>query len=191
MSLQQKNFRPLPALLICADLQQDELDGGAVPGRCDEAVRRCELLLACWRSHHWPVLHLKRIARASWFEASPAGSDWIDGCRPMPGELAFEHALPSGYSSSRFAEYMRSVRPETSIFIGLSLDQTILSSTIDGFHRGYRHHVVTDAVDTVRQPPASRDTLVTVLNCYSSSILSSGLLVSERAGRAGDFENEK
>ena len=190
MFLQAKNFRSLPSLLICADLQRDEVSSD-MPGRCDDALDKCALLLARWRDNHWPVVHLKRIARASWFEASRARSDWLNGFRPMPGELVFEHALPSAYSSSRFTEYMRNVRPETSILAGLSLDQTILSSAVDGFHRGYRHYVVTDAVDSVRQSPAFRDTLVSVLGFYSSRIDASGLLVpGERAARARGIANE-
>jgi nicotinamidase-related amidase len=176
----------LPPLLICADLHRDEL-GDNLPGRCDVALAQCRKLLAHWRQSHWPVLHLKRIARAAWFDPALAGSDWIDEFRPLPGELAFEHALPSAYSSSRFVEYMRNVRPETSIIIGLSLDQTILSSAIDGFHRGFRHHIVADAVDTIRQPSASRDMLVTVLGSYTSTVRASGLMTpGERTITAGD-----
>lgn len=179
-------FKPLPALLICANLQRDELDP-AGPDRCDDDLGRCRLLLAHWRQCHWPVLHLKRIARAAWFDPELAGSDWIDEFRPLPGELAFEHALPSAYSSSRFADYMRNVRPETSIIMGLSLDQTILSSAVDGFHRGFRHHIVADAVDTSRQPADARDVLVTVLGSYSSIVRTSGLLApGDRIIAAGD-----
>lgn len=191
MFLQAKSFRSLPSLLICADLQRDEVSPD-MPGRCDDTLDKCALLLARWRENHWPVVHLKRIARASWFEASRSRSDWVSGFRPMPGELVFEHALPSAYSSSRFTEYMRNVRPEISILAGLSLDQTILSSAIDGFHRGYRHYVVTDAVDSIRQSPAVRDTLMSVLGFYSSRIDASGLMGSgERAARTGGIANEK
>lgn len=186
MSLSPQDFRPLPPLLVCADLQGDEL-GPDTRGRCDDTLDKCRRLLAHWRGKHWPVLHLKRIARASWFDLSHAGSDWMQDFRPVPGELTFEHALPSAYSSSRFVDYMRNVRPERSIMVGLSLDQTILSSAIDGFHRGHRHQVVADAVDTTRQPPSSRDTLVTVLGNFSSTIQTSGLLTpDERAERAGE-----
>ena len=71
-------------------------------------------------------------------------------------------------------------------FMG-SLDQTILSSAVDGFHRGFRHQIVADAVDTVRQPPASRDVLVTVLGSYGSTIRTSALITpGERIITAGD-----
>lgn len=184
--MNQLQFRPLPPLLICANLQRDEFDPVS-PDRCEDVLDQCRLLLGHWRQRHWPVLHLKRIARATWFAPELAGSDWIDEFRPLPGELTFEHALPSAFSSSRFADYMRNVRPDTSIIMGLSLDQTILSSAVDGFHRGFRHHVVADAVDTVRQPPASRDVLVTVLGSYVSIVRTSGLITpGDRITTAGD-----
>jgi nicotinamidase-related amidase len=174
---QHLQFRPLPPLLICANLQRDEA-ACDLPGRCDDALAACQALLARWRAQRFPVLHLKRIAQDAWFDASR--SDFLDSFRPTPGELSFEHALPSAYSSARFAEYMRSVRPEASVFVGLSLDQTILCSAIDGFHRGHRHQVVGDAVDTVRHPPAARDTLLAVLGAFSSTFDASGLLAPGR-----------
>ena len=170
-------FRSPPPLLICANLQRDEADCDQ-PGRCDEALSACRALLARWRELRFPVLHLKRIAQDAWFDVSR--SDFLDGFRPTPGELSFEHALPSAYSSARFAEYMRSIRPETSVFVGLSLDQTILSSAIDGFHRGHCHQVVGDAVDTVRHPAAARATLLTVLGAFSPTFDASGLLAPGR-----------
>ena len=156
MSLQAATLsRPLPPLLICANLQRDELDVDT-PGRCDDSLDQvpaaaCALAGASLAGAAPEANCARRVVRG----LARARSDWLDAFRPMPGELVFEHALPSAYSSSRFAEYMRNVRPETSIFAGLSLDQTILSSAVDGFHRGYRHHIVADAVDTSRQPPAS------------------------------------
>lgn len=129
-------------LLICADLQQYHLETRDDP---DEAIARCRSLLDHWRSKRWPVVHLKRVAQAVSFGASPERADWIDGFGPQPGELMFEHALPSAYSSARFTDFMRSVRPRSHFLIGCSLDGTLLSTVIEGYHRGYRHCVIDDA----------------------------------------------
>ncbi|MDN5001799.1 isochorismatase family protein [Bradyrhizobium sp. GCM10027634] len=142
-----------PLVLICADLQVEYL----IPGRRhvvlddDAATMRCLGLLALWRSNLWPVMHLKRIAQAAWFNPSSRLTDWMAEARPRPGEMTFEHPLPSAYSSSRFADYMSSVRNLRCVMTGFSLDETILATIVEGFHRSHRYQVITDAV-ACRQP---------------------------------------
>src|SRR6185437_15312308 len=72
--------------------------------------------------------------------------DWIAELRPRPGEMAFEHPLPSAYSSTRFTEYMSNMKNIRCVLSGFSLDETILSTVVDGVHRSHRYHVVGDAV---------------------------------------------
>ena len=142
-----------PLVLICADLQMEYL----IPGRRhvildgDAAILRCLELLALWRSNLWPVMHLKRVAEAAWFDPSSRLTDWIAEARPRPGEMTFEHALPSAYSSSRFADHISNLRNVRCVMTGFSLDETILATVVEGFHRSHRCRVVNDAV-ACRQP---------------------------------------
>lgn len=142
-----------PLVLVCADLQVEYL----TPGRRhvildgDAATSRCLELLTLWRSNLWPVMHLKRIAQAAWFNPSSRLTDWIAETRPRPGEMTFEHPLPSAYSSSRFVDYMSSIRNLRCVVTGFSLDETILATVVEGFHRSHRYQVVVDAV-ACRQP---------------------------------------
>lgn len=101
-----------PSILVCADLQIEYL----TPGRRhvildgDGATARCLELLTLWRANLWPVMHLKRIAQAAWFNPASRLTDWIAEMKPRPGELTFEHPLPSAYSSSRYVDYMNWAR---------------------------------------------------------------------------------
>ncbi|MBC9876179.1 isochorismatase family protein [Bradyrhizobium sp. INPA01-394B] len=137
-----------PLVLICADLQVEYL----IPGRRhvildgDATIRRGLELLALWRSNLWPVMHLKRIAQASWFNPSSRLTDWMAEAKPRPGEMTFEHPLPSAYSSARFADHMSSVRHLRCVMTGFSLDETILATVVEGFHRSHRYRVISDAV---------------------------------------------
>lgn len=142
-----------PPILICADLQAEYLtpgrrhvvvDGGAASARCLE-------LLALWRANLWPVMHLKRTARAAWFDPDSTLTDWIAEAKPRPGEMTFEHLLPSAYSSSRFADHLSSIRGVRCALVGFSLDETILATAVDGFHRSHRYQVIADAV-ACREP---------------------------------------
>jgi len=137
-----------PPVLVCADIQTRHLGDEGIGGR---EASRCLALLELWRAELWPVLHLKRIAQAEWFDPASDVTDWVESFRPRPGEMVFEHPLPSAYSASRFAEYMASMRGVRCLMAGCSLDETILATVIEGFHRGHRFRVVVDAV-TCSQP---------------------------------------
>jgi nicotinamidase-related amidase len=65
--------------------------------------------------------------------------------------MTFEHPLPSAYSSARFVDYMSNIRNVRCVLAGFSLDETVLATAIDGFHRSHRFQVVADAV-ACRQP---------------------------------------
>jgi nicotinamidase-related amidase len=137
-----------PPILVCADLQTEYLTEGRshVISDAEAITSRCTALLSLWRDNLWPIMHLKRIAHAAWFNPASNLTDWIAELKPRPGELAFEHPLPSAYSSARFAEYMSNMRNIRCVLLGFSLDETILSTVVDGFHRSHRYQVVSDAV---------------------------------------------
>jgi nicotinamidase-related amidase len=137
-----------PPILVCADLQTEYLTEGRSHAITDaEAITsRCLELMMLWRANLWPVVHLKRIAKAAWFNPASNLTDWIAELKPRPGEIAFEHPLPSAYSSTRFAEYMSHMKSIRCVLLGFSLDETILSTVVDGFHRSHRYQVVSDAV---------------------------------------------
>jgi nicotinamidase-related amidase len=141
-------FEDDPPILVCADLQTEYLTEGRshVITDAEAIMSRCLELMTLWRDNLWPVIHLKRIAQAAWFNPASNLTNWIAELKPRPGELAFEHPLPSAYSSSRFAEYMSNIRSMRCVLLGFSLDETILATVIDGFHRSHRYQVVSDAV---------------------------------------------
>jgi nicotinamidase-related amidase len=137
-----------PLILVCADLQIEYLTEGRshVISDAEAITARCLQLMTLWREHLWPVMHLKRIAQAAWFNPASNLTDWIAELKPRPGELTFEHPLPSAYSSARFAEYMSNMRGIRCVLMGFSLDETVLSTVVDGYHRSDRYQVVSDAV---------------------------------------------
>jgi nicotinamidase-related amidase len=142
------SFHDDPPILVCADLQTEYLTEGRshVISDAEAITARCLELMTLWRDNLWPVMHLKRIAQAAWFNPASNLTDWIAELKPRPGELAFEHPLPSAYSSTRFAEYMSNMRSIRCVLMGFSLDETVLSTVVDGFHRSHRYQVVSDAV---------------------------------------------
>jgi nicotinamidase-related amidase len=136
-------------LLLCMNLQKGHL----IPGRrhmmvgTDDVLTACSAIIDGWHARQWPVVHLKRISRAAWFNPANSMSDWLETYRPRPAELVFDHPLPSAYSSARFAAYMAEIGTAMqTVIIGFSLDESILATVIDGFHRGHSLRVTGDAV---------------------------------------------
>ena len=171
-----------PPILICADLQMEYLTEGRghVVADAEAVISRGLELMALWRNNLWPVLHLKRIAQAAWFNPASHLTDWIAEFKPKPGELTFEHPLPSAYSSTRFAEYMSNMRNTRCVLLGFSLDETVLSTVIDGFHRSHRYQVVSDAV-AGRRPGVGdaalyKQAVVRVIGNYAGVLSSSELV---------------
>ncbi len=111
-----------PPILVCADLQTEYLTEGRshVITDAEAITSRCLELMTLWRNNLWPVMHLKRIAQAAWFNPASSLTDWIAELKPRPGELAFEHPLPSAYSSTRFAEYMSNMKNIRCVLLGFS-----------------------------------------------------------------------
>ena len=179
-----------PPLLICADLQVEYLTEGRrhVISDADRVTSRCLELLAAWRNNLWPVIHLKRIAQAAWFNPASNLTDWIADLRPRPGELSFEHPLPSAYSSARFAEYMANMKNMRCVLSGFSLDETVLSTVVDGFHRSHRYQIVSDAVACRRAGVGDAATykmaVVNVIANYAGILDSLELTESNRASAA-------
>src|SRR3979409_985892 len=171
-----------PPILVCADLQTEYLTEGRshVVSDAEAITSRCLELMTLWRDNLWPLMHLKRIAHAAWFNPASNLTNWIAELKPRPGELTFEHPLPSAYSSTRFAEYMSNMKNIRCVLSGFSLDETILSTVVDGFHRSHRYQVVSDAV-ACRRPGiddvASYKAVVTKVIGNFAGVLESGELM--------------
>jgi nicotinamidase-related amidase len=174
-----------PPILVCADLQTEYLTEGRshVITDADAITSRSLELLTLWRGNLWPVMHLKRIAQAAWFNPASNLTDWIAALKPKPGEMTFEHPLPSAYSSTRFAEYMANMKAIRCVMLGFSLDETILSTVVDGFHRSHTYYVVGDAV-ACRRPAngddaaAYKEAVVKVIGNYARIQGSSDLIAA-------------
>ena len=76
-----------PPILVCADLQTEYLTEGRshVITDAEAITSRCLELMTLWRNNLWPVMHLKRIAQAAWFNPASNLTDWIAELKPEAG----------------------------------------------------------------------------------------------------------
>jgi nicotinamidase-related amidase len=93
--------------------------------------------------------------------------------------------LPSAYSSARFAEYMANMKNVRCVVSGFSLDETVLSTVVDGFHRSHRYQIVGDAVACRRAGVGDADSykmaVVNVIGNYAGILQSSDLTETSTA----------
>src|ERR1035437_4861061 len=87
-----------PPILVCADLQTEYLTEGRshVITDAEAITAHCLELLTLWRGNLWPVMHLKRIAQAAWFNPASNLTDWIAGVEPRAGGVPLEPPPPAG-----------------------------------------------------------------------------------------------
>jgi len=145
MHLQTSGAQRSPPLLISSDLLHAYTTERLRHGAWD-ALSTCAQLLDLWRQNTWPIAHLRTIPGRPSTVATVAANERTDDLKPRPSELIFEHVLPSAYSSARYTDYMRSMPDTLCILIGFSLDETILATAIDGFHRSHRYQLVPEAI---------------------------------------------
>jgi len=174
-------FRVSPTILVCCDLQEDcsPVDAGA-----GQVTTACSALLARWRGLRWPVAHLKRVAERQWEAPAP---EWLSAFKPRPDEMTFVHHLPSAYSSAHFEQYMHSLRDIACVLIGYSLDETILATAVEGFHRNHRYYLASDAVACTTLPSedadAYRRAVIAVIQKFSGTFQAAGASRSQSRGR--------
>lgn len=147
----------LNPLLICMDLQREFTAAGRPHQIHDpaRAIANCIKLQSRWREQLWPIAHLKRTATAAYFNPASNLTDWLNELAPLSGELTFEHALPSAFSSAKFADFMRHIGALRCFVSGFVLQESILATVVDGFHRGIQFDVVSDAVDGTQNTMAA------------------------------------
>jgi nicotinamidase-related amidase len=135
-------------LLLCVDLQNEFLAEGRPHSISDakKIIANCQDVLIGWRRKMWPVVHLKRIAKAAYFNPASNLTDWVNDAKPLPAEMTFEHPLPSAYSSVKFSEYMANIDKLRCVVIGFSLEVSIIATVIEGFHRGDRFELLHEAI---------------------------------------------
>jgi nicotinamidase-related amidase len=138
-------------LLICIDMQKEQQVSrrGFSAEELDTRLSTCAEILHKWRERNRPIVHLKRVAQAAWFNPASSLTGWIDGWSPLPGEEVFEHSLPSAYSSRRFSEFMDNLGNTTCHMLGFFLEEAVLATAIDSFHRSHDMRVMERAVFSV------------------------------------------
>ncbi len=132
-------------MVVFLDLQLEYVSEGRPPfiAAAIPAVTKCASLLKRVRQLKLPIAHFRFIQSTQEFNRASAFSLTIDDVRPRANEYVYEHSLPSCFSNKAFAELMRNVEAPKLLIAGIG-ERAMLSTVIDGYHRGCIISVVHD-----------------------------------------------
>ena len=145
--LRRKATAPLVAMV---DLQKEYVAKGRasyVEG-LEHCLTHCRTLLNVARELGLPIAHFRQADRGHYFNRLTHFSKWIDGFEPRANEHVYERHLPSCLSNDSFAKLISGVDEPRIIFAGLTGEQSLLTTAIDGFNRGWRSTFVIDCSAT-------------------------------------------
>lgn len=141
------DWDPVP-LLVMLHFQKEFI----TPGRRYEishsapVISAAKALLNAWRGQRLPILHIMRVQASHWFNRAAPFSDWIDDLRPQPAELLFESNQVSAYTSEDVRRYIHEIRSPMIVLAGMTLNEAVMSFTIEAGSRGHNVLLAEDAV---------------------------------------------
>lgn len=165
--------------LIVIDIQKEY----TTPGRLfylhgiEPSLKKAkELLEFCRSQKNWAIAHVQHFRKESgaggiFNRETPEFSDFVEGFEPKVDEYYFEKSIYSCYSNPKFAQFMEERKHEPIYLIGYGTTKCVLSTAIEGFHRGHRSLVVVADATLAKAEPGftESDLHKTMLTVIQSS----------------------
>src|SRR5574341_98816 len=127
--------------LLIIDIQNDYFPGGAlevVGARA--AATHAATLLAAFRQHARPVIHVQHIAAragATFFLPNPPGAEIHQSVRPLPDEPIFQKHFPNSFRDTPLLEHLRGGGISRLVIAGMMthmcIDTTVRAAADLGF----------------------------------------------------------
>lgn len=133
--------------LVVIDIQREYI----APGRrfqiqgIGPSLKNAYTMLRHARDHGWPIVHVQHLQEGDLFNRSSDTSDFIDGFVPETGEVVAVKGNYSSFSSPAFVNFAADHPNHELVIIGYGTTMCCLSTIVDGYHRGHRFALVTDA----------------------------------------------
>ena len=146
------------AAIIGLDLQNDMLEGGALPcKRINRLFGPLDRLFAEARRRGVPVIYVCDSHRPDdeelkiWEDHCIEGT-WgagiIDELTPKPGDYVVKKSYFNGFVQTDLQELLDRLEVGTLVFVGWRTHVCIAQTAIEAFHRGYRVIIAGDGVDS-------------------------------------------
>lgn len=121
-----------------------------------------KLLEFCRTQSNWSIAHVQHFREGEgatiFSRHTPEFSDFVEGFEPKINEYYFEKSIYSCYSNPDFALFMEEQKNEPIYIIGYGTTKCVLSTVIDGFHRGHHSLVVVADATLAKAEPGFNET---------------------------------
>jgi nicotinamidase-related amidase len=138
------------AALLIIDVQKgfDDLYWGTRNN--PNAESNIVLLLAKWRKHGLPVIHVKHCSTNPRSPLRPElpGNEFKDEVQPLPEEKQFSKSVNSAFIGTGLAEYLRDHNISSLVIVGLTTDHCVSTSTRMASNLGFGVTLIADATAT-------------------------------------------
>jgi nicotinamidase-related amidase len=153
MILNEEEIWMQTALMII-DMQRGMHRERHAPSNNPVAEDNIAALLAAWREHGRPIIHvahLSRVEGGSFF----IGSDLVrfqDRFAPQAGEPAFEKKVPDAFSNSGLERWLLARNIDHLVIVGVSTNISVEGTARSASDLGFAVTIATDATFTFEMP---------------------------------------
>ena len=137
--------------LILIDFQEEYQTPGRdfYIQRIEESLQKSSQILGFARKNGWKIIHVKHYRQHAQgdelFSKESPYSDYISEFKPSENEKEIIKYLYSSFSAPEFEQELQK-QPDSPIFIiGYNTAICVLSTIIEGYHRGYKMTLLKDA----------------------------------------------
>lgn len=138
--------------LVLIDLQNDYFPAGTMElVGADAAVAQASRLLADFRRHARPVVHIQHIARrpgATFFLPGTAGAEIHASVRPAAGERVVTKHFPSAFRETTLLEDLRALGASKLVFAGMMTHMCVDTTVRAAADLGFQCSLAQDACAT-------------------------------------------
>jgi ureidoacrylate peracid hydrolase len=134
-------------VLVVIDVQKEYTTEGRpffIPG-IDASLAKGLSMLEHARKNQWAVFHVRHLQEGNIFSPKSEFSDYVNGFEAKANEREFTKANFSCFSDPSFSSALSDYRDSSIYIIGYGSTMCCLSTIIEGYHRGYKMHLVSDA----------------------------------------------
>lgn len=172
-------------VLLVIDIQKEYATKGRpfhING-IEQSLANAILVLDHARKNNWEIIHIKHLQDGNIFNVNHNESNYIEGFKPMDNEKEFIKRNFSCFSNPDFAIYCEQFKASKIHVIGYNSRMCVLSTIIEGYHRGHYFALVKDASnaksDDERTEEVMHSTMVSVLSVFAD-ILSTNDLINTK-----------
>ncbi len=138
--------------LIIIDIQNDYFPGGRMElVGAEAAAQRAKKVLASFRDHNLPVIHIRHISTrpaATFFLPGTSGSEIYPSVAPLPGEAVFVKNFPNSFRETPLLEHLRGLGVDKLVLAGMMTSMCVDATARASFDLGFQNVLLHDAMAT-------------------------------------------